>query len=264
MPGGAREFSAPLDFSGEAALALRAYGPSGEVGVPSSFGFVANYSPNASFVRGQDGRRVFVADGLPFVEGDTLLRQSRGWDIETCSTARDRDGIVAGYQFHVDAFGGTWTPVLTDSCLEIRNLGDGNFSIHVRAIDGAGRTGPVDRLRFYINKSPRFVAADTTSGFIQRPAPGDTLLFRDANPFRIRFWAVDPEDELSWYRYRLDSHPMSSFIEPAPGSAPGLPRGSMSTTLPYQVGSGRHTLVVTAGDDTNRETTITTTFFVIR
>ena len=46
-----------------------------------------------------------------------------------------------------------------DSCMQTDDVSDGNYFLAARGIDDAGRIGPSDGMRFYVNQSPRFVAA---------------------------------------------------------------------------------------------------------
>lgn len=266
LPGEARAFEAPIDFSGPAALSLRAIGSQGQAGRPIEFVFVGNFDPRVSFVRDAQGRRTFLAGGTSWTDGDTLPRSNRGYEITACVTASDRDGDVRGVQFLVNPRStSTWTPVSIDTCLRLSRIGDGDYSFLARAVDGAGRIGPVDRLRFSVNQAPRFALADSASGFVQVPQPGDTLSSAEVRPLEIRFWAMDPDGSLERYRYRFDSRTWSLPVEPTPGPSRGLPAGALRATLPYMdIREGTHRVSVLATDNGGRETQTDVWFRVVR
>jgi hypothetical protein len=265
LPGGARSFEAAVDFSGPAMLALQAIGSYGQSGPRISYRFTGNFDPRTSFLRDEQGRRMFQANGEVRADGDTLPRLAGGYLIATCVTARDPDGRIIGHQYLFDPRGGSnWSPATHDTCFEVSQVSDGDYAIFARSIDDAQRTGPRDGVQFFVNQAPRFMPADPPSGFVQNPVSGDTLSRADANPLEIRFWARDPDGELQIYRYKLDSHPWSLPITPSPGPVPGLPAASLLAELPYQIGAGSHRITVIALDEGGRQTAIDVTFVVLR
>ena len=266
LPGNARSFEAPVDFSGPALFSAHAVGSQGESGAPIQFAFTGNFDPRVSFVRDAEGRRTFVADGAAWTEGDTLPRRSSGYAITACVTANDPDGRVTGVQFLMDPRSGApWTQPSADTCLDVASVGDGDHQILSRAADDAGRIGPVDELKFFVNQAPRFVLADSSSGFVQVPQPGDTLSVEDLDETGILFWAKDPDGELEYYRYRVDTHTWSLRIEPSPGPSPELPAGGLQADLPgVQIRPGTHRLSVLAADEGGRETQTDVTFTIVR